>query len=146
MFSKKKSWLTNSELTAISAAIANAELKTSGEIRVHVEEYCKGDVLDRAAFMFAKLEMHKTALRNGVLFYLATTDRKFAVIGDAGINRVVPPDFWDEVKNEMSVAFARGEYVSGLENAVQHAGQILSSHFPRQSDDRNELSNEVSVG
>ena len=54
----------------ITNAIRVAETNTSGEIRVHVEKRCKEDVLDRAAYIFKKLGMHKTELRNGVLFYL----------------------------------------------------------------------------
>ena len=78
----------------ITDAIKEAELNTSGEIRLHIESSCKEDVLDRAAYMFEKLEIHKTELRHGVLFYLSITDKKFAILGDAGINSKVPDNFW----------------------------------------------------
>lgn len=80
----------------IANAIRVAELNTSGEIRLHVEKHCKEEVLDRAAYIFEKLEMHKTQLRNGVLFYLAVEDKKFAILGDAGINQKVAEDFWEK--------------------------------------------------
>ncbi len=77
----------------IRQAVADAEMDTSGEIRVHIERHCKGDVLDRGAYLFEKLGMHKTEKRNGVLFYLAVDDHKFAILGDAGINAVTPEDY-----------------------------------------------------
>ena len=73
----------------IEHAIAQAELTTSAELRVHLEDNCKEDPLDRAAYLFEKLEMHKTALRNGVLIYVAFQDRKLAILGDAGIHHHV---------------------------------------------------------
>ena len=76
----------------ILRSIRDAELDTSGEIRVHLERRCRGEALDRAAYLFEKLNMHKTALRNGVLFYLSIEDHKFAILGDAGINAITPED------------------------------------------------------
>ena len=84
-----QNFFTKEEKEDIVLAIKSAELDTSGEIRVHVEEKCKGDVKDQAAYLFKKLEMHKTEQRNGVLFYLAIKNRKFAILGDIGINEVV---------------------------------------------------------
>jgi len=89
-----KNIFTIQEKELIKKAILNAELDSSGEIRVHIENHCKGDVLDRAAYLFEKLEMTKTEQRNGVLFYLAAKDHKFAILGDAGINAVVEEGFW----------------------------------------------------
>ena len=79
---------------AVEKAIAAAELQTSGELRVHIETTCKGDVMDRASVVFAALKMHKTEARNGVLVYLSTEDRKFAILGDMGINAKVDDGFW----------------------------------------------------
>ena len=95
-----RNFFTTQEKEDITIAIKNAELDTSGEIRVHIENSCKGDVKDQAAYLFEKLEMQKTEQRNGVLFYLAIKNRKFAILGDVGINQVVPDDFWDDIRNE----------------------------------------------
>jgi uncharacterized membrane protein len=130
----------------ISKAIQHAENQTSGEIRVHLEKSCVGNVLDRASQVFAKLEMHKTKLRNGVLFYLAYEDRKFAILGDAGINSRVPEDFWDQIKIKMQSRFRAGHFVEGLVEGVELAGDQLKSSFPRSADDINELSDKVSFG
>ena len=91
-------FLSKEEEQQVVQSIQSAEHQTSGEIRVHIESVCKGNVLDRAAWLFKSLKMHETAQRNGVLIYLSTSDRKFAIIGDAGINAVVPAGFWDDVK------------------------------------------------
>ncbi len=130
----------------ITNAIKDAELNTSGEIRVHIENYCKKDVLDQAAAVFASLKMHKTKLRNGILFYLAIKDHKFAILGDAGINAVIPEDFWDRIKETMSQKFKKGEFAEGLSLGIKMAGDQLKTHFPYQSDDINELNDEISFG
>ncbi|MDX2302015.1 MAG: TPM domain-containing protein [Microscillaceae bacterium] len=142
---KKKFFNTKQERQLIEA-IKEAELNTSGEIRVHVENHSKGDVYGRALQVFNELEMHKTALRNGILFYLATKDHEFAVIGDEGIHRVVGDDFWENIKNEIEIKFRVKKFVDGLVQGILKAGEQLKIHFPYQTDDRNELSNEISQG
>ena|SRR5690606_9924856 len=128
-------------------AIKEAEMETSGEIQVHLENHCKGEVLDRAADVFATLKMHKTALRNGVLFYLATEDHKFAILGDAGINQLVPPHFWDDIKEEMLKYFREKKFTEGLCTGIALAAQQLKTHFPYDSEgDENELPDEISFG
>ena len=130
----------------IVEAIKQAEHNTSGEIRVHIEKKCKIDVLDRAANVFAMLKMHKTELRNGVLFYLSVEDRKFAILGDVGINIKVPEDFWDSVKNTVLEQFKQDNQTEGLIKGILMAGEKLKVHFPYQKDDVNELSDEISFG
>ena len=96
-----KNYFSEGDKTKIIDAIQVAELKTSGEIRVHIDKTCNEDVLDRAAWWFKKLNMHKTAERNGVLIYIAMESKKFAILGDSGINAVVPKDFWEEDMKQM---------------------------------------------
>ncbi|MBM3435706.1 MAG: TPM domain-containing protein [Bacteroidetes bacterium] len=141
-----RSFFTTQEKDDISIAIKNAELDTSGEIRVHIEEKCKGEVLDRATDIFKKLEMHKTKLRNGVLFYLAVKNRKFAVIGDAGINRVVPVNFWDTVRDKLLNHFRENHFAAGLVEGIELAGLQMKKYFPFQKDDINELPDDISYG
>lgn len=139
-------YFTAEDKLQITNAIRVAEGNTSGEIRVHIERHCKENVLDRAAWIFEKLEMHKTELRNGVLFYLAVEDHKFAILGDAGINKVVPVDFWEDIKEEAIGYFKEGRYALGLAEGIVKAGDQLKKHFPYQKDDVNELSDEISFG
>lgn len=136
----------SAEELLVEQAIAQAELQTSGEIRVHIDNRCKEAVLDRAAFLFEELEMHQTEARNGVLIYLALQDKKLAILGDAGINAKVPNDFWNKIKSEMIQACSEGRYVDAIVQAVLSAGEQLKSHFPYQSDDENELPNNISFG
>jgi len=141
-----KDFFSAEEQENISLAIKNAELDTSGEIRVHIENVCEGEVLDRAAFVFKQLGMNKTDLRNGVLIYLAVKNRKFAIIGDSGINKVVPPDFWSEIKHKMLNHFRIDEFEKGLCEAVTSVGEQLKSYFPHKKDDVNELPDDISFG
>lgn len=141
-----KDFFTESDRQQIIKAIQEAEKNTSGEVRVHIDRTCKEDVLDRAAYWFKQLDMHKTALRNGVLFYLAFEDHKFAVLGDAGINQKVADNFWDSVKGLMLDYFKKGEFAKGLSKGIIECGEQLKKHFPYQQDDVNELSDDISFG
>ncbi|MFA6922850.1 MAG: TPM domain-containing protein [Bacteroidales bacterium] len=140
-------FFTDAQKALIKEAIEKAEQKTSGEIRVHIDSHCKGDVLDQAAYIFAKLKMHKTKLRNGVLFYLAISHKKFAILGDAGINAVVPKNFWNDIKNKVISDFKEGDFTEGLVAGIEMAGQKLKDFFPyKKAEDINELANEISFG
>lgn len=139
-----KSFFTEIQQKSIQLAIENAELHTSGEIRVHIESKCKDDVIKVATKTFEKLGMHNTELRNGVLFYLAVEDKKFAILGDKGINEVVPTDFWNIIRDLMAEEFKKEQFTVGLCQGIEMAGEHLKGHFPYQKDDKNELTNEIS--
>jgi uncharacterized membrane protein len=141
---KASSFFSKEQQETILAAVREAEKATSGEIRVHIESSVKVDVLDRAAWLFEKLGMFKTADRNGVLFYLAVKDRKFAIIGDAGINSKVPAGFWDEISELLRNRFRDGKFTEGLTEGIIMAGNQLKTYFPCCDDDVNELSDEIS--
>lgn len=130
----------------IIAAIRAAEKTTSGEVRVHLDEDSGGHPVRKAIKVFRWLKMHKTQQRNGVLFYLAVKDHRFAVIGDRGINDKVPSDFWNSTRDILAEHFKRGAFVEGLERGIAEAGQQLAAHFPYQSDDVNELPDDISFG
>ena len=134
------------EEAIILKAIKDAEKNTSGEIQVHVENRCKKDTMDRATEVFSMLKMHKTKLRNGVLFYLAVEDKKFAILGDSGINAAVPADFWVKIKDNMQNDFKAGNFAKGLSEGIAEAGKQLQKHFPFDKGDTNELSDNISFG
>lgn len=139
--------LTPEQQQQLIAAIRQAETETSGEIRVHLEANCPdGDPMRRAIEVFKHLGMHQTKGQNGVLFYLAHDDRKFAVLGDSGIDAKVPAGFWDSTKDLMRQHFAKNEYVEGLSQGIEQAGQQLKQYFPSVDDDQNELSDDISLG
>ncbi len=136
--------LSKDDESLIIEAIKAAEHRTSGEIRVHIEDECEGEALDRAKAVFAELKMHKTQQRNGVLIYVAIDDRKLAIFGDTALHDQVGQDFWDDVRDQMIHEFRKGKYAQGIAQGVKMAGEKLRSHFPWQSDDKNELSDEIS--
>jgi len=141
-----KRFFSKEEQEQILNAILNAEMDTSGEIRVHIETVFKGNVLDRAAFIFKKLKMDRTELRNGVLFYLAVKSHKFAIIGDVGINKEVPENFWHDIKEKMTEYFKENKFTEGLVYGITETGKHLKKHFPHHLDDINELPDDISFG
>ena len=142
-----KDVITEADEQQIMQAIAEAEKNTSGEIRVHIENNCKGEVLDRATEVFAELHMHQTKLRNGVLFYVALLDHQFAILGDAGINAIVPEHFWEDVTAKVISHFKEKKYAQGLSEGILMAGEQLQAHFPyNQKGDINELKDDISFG
>ena len=134
---------TEQEQEQISNAIADAEKATSGEIRIAIEEHCEGDAFEKATSYFEKLGMDKTSRRNGVLIFLAHADHKFAIIGDKGINNVVPVDFWETTKVAMKAHFSSGNLAQGIIAGVMLAGEQLAHFFPSTHDDINELPNDI---
>ncbi|PTS92799.1 hypothetical protein DBR11_26275 [Pedobacter sp. HMWF019] len=131
------------EQELISTAISEAEKLTSGEIRIAIDKHCKGEAFDVATAYFKKLGMDKTAHHNGVLIYLAHEDHKFAVIGDSGIHKVVPEDFWETTQIAMKAHFAGGNITQGLIAGISLIGEQLALFFPYQSGDINELPNDI---
>jgi uncharacterized membrane protein len=137
------SLFTTQEQELIANTIAEAEKATSGEIRVAVEKHCHGSAFERATEYFAELGMDKTAQHNGVLIYLAHEDHKFAIIGDKGIDNVVPDDFWETTQIAMKAHFLSGNLAEGIVAGIALAGEKLALYFPYQSGDVNELPNEI---
>lgn len=136
--------LNREEDRLVVEAIKQAELNTSGEIKVHIENHCRGKVEERSLYLFNRLKMHETAQRNGVLIYLAVKDHKFAILGDEGINKVVGADFWNDVRDLMAAEFKQGRFANGLEQGIHRCGEKLKTYFPYQTDDINEIPDEIS--
>ena len=140
-------FLSKSDEQLIIDHIASAEQITSGEIRVHIENYCNIEqVLDRAAFVFHELDMQNTQKRNGILLYIAVKDRKTAIIGDVGINRFLADDFWDCALDDLLAAFQQSKYRNGLVEVIDKIANVLSKYFPVELSDINELPNDISYG
>ena len=136
--------LNREEDRRVVEAIKQAELNTSGEIKVHIENLCRGDVEKRSLVVFNKLKLNETQLHNGVLIYLAVRDHKFAILGDEGINKVVENNFWNDVKDLMLSHFREGRFADGLVQGIKRCGEKLKTYFPYQSDDVNEIPDEIS--
>ena len=136
--------LNNAEDRRVVEAIKQAELNTSGEIKVHIENHCRGNVEERSLFIFNHLKLNETQQRNGVLIYLAVRDHKFAILGDEGINKVVGADFWKDIRDLMATAFKEGHFADGLEQGIMRCGEKLKTYVPYQTDDINEIPDEIS--
>ena len=136
--------LNNEEDRRVVEAIKQAELNTSGEIKVHIENFCKGNIEKRSLVVFNRLKLNETKLRNGVLIYLSVRDHRFAILGDEGINNVVEEGFWNDVKDLMQSHFKEGRFVEGLEQGIQRCGEKLKTYFPHQSDNINEIPDDIS--
>jgi len=143
---KTEAFLSKEDELEVVQAIVTAEKNTSGEIRVHIEEHSDKLPLERAQEVFFELQMNETQERNGVLFYVCVADKKFAIIGDEGIDKVVASDFWNATKEVVISNFKNKAFKKGLVDGIIKAGESLKEHFPYQSDDANELSNEISRG
>lgn len=130
----------------ITDAIGGAEMRTSGEIRVHVQPKATGgDPRTVAERTFERLGMTRTALRNGVLLFILSEERQFVILGDSGIDAKVPDGFWDAILANLSVAFRESRFTDGIVQAISAAGEQLATYFPRATDDVNELPNDISV-
>ncbi len=144
--SRVEKLLSNDEEQEIVQTILEAEKNTSGEIRVHIEAHTRLGHLERAKEVFHLLKMDNTKDANGVLIYVAVTDKKFVIYGDSGIDKVVPNNFWDTTRDAMQTQFKSGDFKQGIIDGVQNAGKELETHFPWHHGDINELSNEISKG
>ncbi len=138
--------LSQLEQQKVLECIAAAEAATSGELRVHLEAQCEKDPMARAVDLFYELGMQATEQRNGVLIYVAYETKNLAIIGDIGINELVPTDFWDSVRDIMVTNFKKGQIAEGLCAAIAEAGVQLAKYFPPQANDQNELPNQISFG
>ena len=146
-------FLSEPDFDAIADAIKAAESRTSAEIRVHLERRVprgllrrRRDALARARHVFRRLGMHRTAERHGVLIYVAVEERRLAVVGDEGIHGRVGDLHWNEVRDLMIETLRQnGPPRRALERAIEALGRALAEHYPRRPDDRNELSDEVSL-
>jgi uncharacterized membrane protein len=132
-------FLSPGEQSRVEEAIAAAERETSGEIRVVISGKAMGDPLAEARRLFVSLGMPRTAARNGVLVLLAVRERRFAILGDEGIHRLVGQEGWEGFRDAMEARFRAGDMVGGLELAIREVAAILRTHFPRRGDDVNEL-------
>lgn len=144
---KKKTFFSEEEKERIVQAIRQAERMTSGEVRVFVESRCRFvDPMDRATEVFDKLEMQKTRQHNGVVLYVAMEDRQFAIYGDTGIHQKVGMDFWKQQAQNLKGFFSKGEFVVGIAQCVKEIGASLETYFPYESDDENELPDDIVFG
>lgn len=137
--------LTNTELKQIEELISEGEKRTSGEIRVHIDNTCEIDPYQRGVQIFHELKMQETKERNGILIYLDFSHRKLAIIGDVGIHEKIESEFWEKTKEELINEFKSSNFLNGVCNSVKILSEKLVAFFPSSDSDSNELSNEVTT-
>ncbi len=147
------SFFSRIEEPRIVESIRAAELRSRGEIRIHITERAVDDPVKEATVVFERLGMTATQDRNGLLIFIAPKSHKFAVLGDSGITTRAGTAPLDQMASAMQAAFREGHFTDGLVAAVEKAGDILATHFPRVLDahgkdapDKDELSNTISRG
>ena len=145
---KQKPFFSEKEQQQIIQSVQSAEQRTSGEIRIFIENYCRYvDALDRAAEIFFNLEMQKTKDRNGVLLYIAMKDRQLAVFGDEGIHQKVGTEYWNREVQLLVSKFNSDNYADGISACVMDIGEALHKYFPYNRDtDKNELPDNIVFG
>ncbi len=137
---RSKEFLTRLDHDRIVAAIASAEAKTSGEIRLYIQRgEIARDPLPVAQKKFQDLKMHKTAGRNSILIFVAPRAQKFAVVGDEAVHQKCGDEFWKQLVDEMQAHFKKENFTEALIHGIANAGTLLARSFPRRSTDRNEL-------
>lgn len=136
------------EQEEIVDAIKQAEVTTSGEVRLYVESKCSYmNALDRAVEIFAKLKMYQTVQRNAVLVYVALKDRQLAVFADEGIYQKAGSQFWNDKVQQMISHFNKANYTKGLKEVILEIGQSLTKTFPYDATtDKNELPDDIVFG
>lgn len=144
MFTTAKKFFTSEEQQQIVEAIREAEKNTSGEIRIHIDNFCFGSVVEKAKKVFHKLGMQHTADRNGILIYIAVMSHKIAVVGDEGIHRKLGAEYWDRIVKGIVDAFVHHKKTDGLTKGIIDCGHQLKTFFPYQADDKNELNDSIS--
>jgi uncharacterized membrane protein len=142
---QQQEFLEKLDQKRIADAITEAESRTSGEIRVHVQPKAGGNLRQVAERTFERLGMTKTNLHNGVLLFIASEENQFVILGDKGIDDAVPAGFWDEIAAKLTIRFKAGEFTEGIVDAITAAGEQLRAYFPHEADDVDELSNEIDV-
>ena len=114
----------------VVAAIAAAETRTSGRIRVLLARHRAPHPIAAAQKHFRKLSIAQLPQHNGVLIFVAPRSRTFAVIGDRGVHEKCGEGFWQEMAAAMTGYFKKGDFTEGLLHGVERAGALLAEHFP----------------
>ncbi len=92
---------------------------------------------------FTEQGLHHTKDHTGILILVALLEHRVEVLADRGINVKVDQSVWDEVVRIITAGIKSGQACDGFCNAIARCGEILATHFPRQGDDKDELSNRL---
>jgi uncharacterized membrane protein len=143
----KREFFTKEQQQQMVEAIQKAEKNTSGEVRFFVESRCKYvDPVDRAKEIFFSLKMDQTKDRNAVLLYMAMDDHQLALFADEGIYQQLGSSYWNAEVKKIIAHFTKDDYTGGICHVISDIGSALQKEFPYESDDKNELPDEIIFG
>ncbi len=99
------------------------------------------EVEEAATISFFREGLYRTKERTGILIFISVFERRVWVLGDQGINNVVPNDQWEKIVRIITDGIKQKNQAEAICHAVKEVGQMLKEHFPIKPGDRNELKN-----
>ena len=96
-------------------------------------------VRQQALRAFYENGLQRTRNENGILIFISLLERRVWILGDRGINAVIPPEHWTALATDLSSGIRNGQLSESLAGVIAEMGGVLRQHFPRRSDDINEL-------
>jgi len=136
-------FLSDQQMASLVEAIQTAEDHSTGEIRIHIDSNTEGNNAEIAFEVFRRLCKDQTVEKNAVLFHVNFEQKYLTIIGDEGIHAKVNQTFWDQMHDQITTQFSKGNFHDGLKNAVLETGLELKKYFPIKGVNPNELSNEI---
>lgn len=100
-------------------------------------------VQTRAVRAFYEMGLYRTRHETGILIFISLFERKVWILGDRGINARIPPESWQQLVQTLTAGLREGRACEALCAVIGNCGEVLARHFPHESDDSNELLNEV---
>lgn len=96
-------------------------------------------VSERALVAFYQQGLYRTRDETGILIFISLLEHKVWILGDRGINEKIPPGYWKSLADELAGGIRSGRAAETLCRVIKTCGDELARHFPRGTDDRNEL-------
>ena len=93
----------------------------------------------RAIRAFHERGLHRTREENGILIFISLLERKVWILGGRGINAVIPAERWTTLAFGLTAGIREGRMTEALVATIGDIGGTLCQHFPRNTDDTNEL-------
>lgn len=93
----------------------------------------------RALSVFRAAAERRTEGRTGILIYVSMAEHRAEIIGDEAITSVTSPETWGEAMADLIGHVKQGRVADGMVAAIEDIGVVLSEHFPRSAEDRNEI-------
>lgn len=139
-----KNYINDDEMLRVTNTIKECEKYTSGEICISIKNSKplfkqNKSIAQLAHKEFFKLGLQNTKDRTAVMIFIILKSREFYVMADEGIHSKVNNNTWHEIKDKMALHFTKGNFADGLISGIKEIGRVLKTHFPPDSNNKNEL-------